>query len=784
MILGAIVDRLLVCLFCSEEELASVEPAIQEAKTAVGGIKKSHLDEIRNLGKPPPAIELTMNATLILLGKGKQPWAEIRKLMRDKEFIPNMLNFDSESITEKSRKLLEKDFVNDPNFQFEKVQKASRAAGPLCKWCRAQLQYSAVLAKAEPLRNEVKKLIADGAETKQQYDELIAAAEEAEARVNVLKQEYSVLIAHKSKLEEELIVVKDKAERAVSLLASLGTERDRWRDQQSGFQIQMASVPGDTLVAAAFLAYVGYFNEEQRAMMMVDIKEHLEQGKVVIKENLSLSEYLSVPDQRLTWGRNGLPADNLCTENAIMVERFNRYPLMIDPSGQAVEFLMKQKAEFKIQKTSFLDDSFTKVLESAVRFGTAVLVQDVEALDPILNPILNRETTKNGPRTLIRIGENEVDYSPSFQIFMSTRNPIANFAPDICSRVTFVNFTITPSSLQSQCLSQLLKKERPDIQKMQEEQLKLQGEFQAKLLGLEEDLLNTLNEAEGNLLDDTTVITKMQTIKKESTEVAKKMEATKEVQAQIDEVNDFYRAFAVCLARLYFLLEGMGSLHFLYQYSLNYFLDLFDIVLNDNKNLEDVKDPAERLKIMIDDIFNLLYRRVIRGLLDADEIVMAFRLGQIRLETRGQSMDDADFNCFLKGALQPKSDATIPSDLLTEEQVSRLKDILTLGGFSKLEDSMCSNEGPWKEFIASSEPEKMLVADGPIPGWEGIGADSPHAVSLRRLLILKALRPDRLLRAMNTWVEDVPTPSNLCLIKQTDDPSQPLRENYHAVSNG
>lgn len=555
----------------AEAELAGVEPAIAEAKTAVGGIKKSHLDEIRNLGKPPPAIQLTMEATLILLGKGKQPWPEIRKLMRDKDFIPNMLSFDSESITEKIRSQLEKNYVNDPNFQFEKVQKASRAAGPLCKWCRAQLQYSAVLAKAEPLRNEVKKLIADGAATKAEYDELIAAAEEAENRVNVLKQEYSVLIAHKSKLEEELIVVKDKAERAVSLLSSLASERDRWRDQQSGFQIQMSTVPGDTLVAAAFLAYVGYFNEEQRAMMMVGIKEHLEQGKVVIKENLSLSEYLSVPDQRLTWGRNGLPADNLCTENAIMVERFNRYPLMIDPSGQAVEFLMKQKAEFKIQKTSFLDDSFTKVLESAVRFGTAVLVQDVEALDPILNPILNRETTKNGPRTLIRIGENEVDYSPSFQIFMSTRNPIANFAPDICSRVTFVNFTITPSSLQSQCLSQLLKKERPDIQKMQEEQLQLQGEFQAKLLGLEEDLLNTLNEAEGNLLDDTSVITKMQTIKKESTEVAKKMEATKEVQAQIDEVNDFYRAFAVCLARLYFLLEGMGSLHFLYQYSLNYF---------------------------------------------------------------------------------------------------------------------------------------------------------------------------------------------------------------------
>lgn len=38
--------------------------------------------------------------------------------------------------------------------------------------------------------------------------------------------------------------------------------------------------------------------------------------------------------------------------------RFNRYPLIIDPSGQAINFLLKQFAGKNIQKTSFLDDSF------------------------------------------------------------------------------------------------------------------------------------------------------------------------------------------------------------------------------------------------------------------------------------------------------------------------------------------------------------------------------------------------------------------------------------------
>jgi len=40
----------------------------------------------------------------------------------------------------------------------------------------------------------------------------------------------------------------------------------------------------------------------------------------------------------------------------------------------------------KIQKTSFLDKAFMKTLAGAVRFGTTLLVENVEKLDPVLNP--------------------------------------------------------------------------------------------------------------------------------------------------------------------------------------------------------------------------------------------------------------------------------------------------------------------------------------------------------------------------------------------------------------
>ena len=160
----------------------------------------------------------------------------------------------------------------------------------------------------------------------------------------------------------------------------------------------------------------------------------------------------------------------------------------------------------KIQKTSFADEGFMKHLETAIRFGLPLLVQDVEKIDPILNGVLNKEVQKARGRVLIRVGDQEIDYSEAFNLFMITRDPNAIFTPDLCSRVTFVNFTVTPSSLQNQCLMILLKEERPDIDKKRNDITKLQGEFRVKLRQLEDQLLNELNESEGNLLQNDKLI--------------------------------------------------------------------------------------------------------------------------------------------------------------------------------------------------------------------------------------------------------------------------------------
>lgn len=156
-------------------------------------------------------------------------------------------------------------------------------------------------------------------------------------------------------------------------------------------------------------------------------------------------------------------------------------------------------------------------------FGTPLLVEDVESIDPILNPVLNKEIRKEDGRILIRLGDRDINFSPSFVIYLSTRDPTARFTPDLCSRVTFVNFTVTPNSLQSQCLDYVLKIEQPDTCNQRKELYEKQSEYSLKLILLEKQLLDVLNKCEGRILDDDTVLSALERLKTDAMMVQQKV---------------------------------------------------------------------------------------------------------------------------------------------------------------------------------------------------------------------------------------------------------------------
>lgn len=55
-------------------------------------------------------------------------------------------------------------------------------------------------------------------------------------------------------------------------------------------------------------------------------------------------------------------------------------------------------------------------------------------------------------RLLIRIGSTDIEYNSNFKFYMTTKLANPHYLPEICIKVTLVNFTVTPSGLEDQLL--------------------------------------------------------------------------------------------------------------------------------------------------------------------------------------------------------------------------------------------------------------------------------------------------------------------------------------------
>jgi dynein heavy chain len=42
---------------------------------------------------------------------------------------------------------------------------------------------------------------------------------------------------------------------------------------------------------------------------------------------------------------------------------------------------------------------------------------------------------------LVRLGDSDVDYDPGFRLFMTTKLPNPHYLPEVCIKVTIINFT-------------------------------------------------------------------------------------------------------------------------------------------------------------------------------------------------------------------------------------------------------------------------------------------------------------------------------------------------------
>jgi dynein heavy chain len=225
---------------------------------------------------------------------------------------------------------------------------------------------------------------------------------------------------------------------------------------------------GDVAKACAFVSYCGPFNSEFRGKLL-DEYFHVDliEKEIPVSEDLKLTEFLVDAATVGQWNLEGLPPDELSVQNGIMVTRSSRYPLMIDPQSQAIDWIKTREPLLLAQNCvmTLNHPNLRDALKWPLQEGFPVLIESIEnEVDPMLDPILEKQIIVKGRNKLIKIADQDMDYDDKFTLYMTSRLANPHFSPELAAKTTIIDFTVTQGGLEQQLLGRLIGMEQKSLE--------------------------------------------------------------------------------------------------------------------------------------------------------------------------------------------------------------------------------------------------------------------------------------------------------------------------------
>lgn len=258
---------------------------------------------------------------------------------------------------------------------------------------------------------------------------------------------------------------------------------------------------------------------------------------------------------------------------------------------------------------------------------------------------------------------------------------------------------------------------------------------------------------QGAILDDDTVINSLELIKGEAKDLNLELLKTKEVMNEVQSISKTYEHFARVVTNVYFTLEALADVNYLYQFSLSFILQILDKVLIDCKSSAASTDSSARIKKLSTSFYCETSRRVLRALKYEDQILFVLQLARIS-SMHEKTLSDDEYNYLVNDPplfeveenTVKKFTSLINGVTLPESVAKRIIHVTKLPPFGNIVADMAANSTTWCKFYEAASPETCVptswLADSP----------SPVRLALLQLILVKTLRPDRVLAAIEQYV--------------------------------
>jgi dynein heavy chain len=393
----------------------------------------------------------------------------------------------------------------------------------------------------------------------------------------------------------------------------------------------------------------------------------------------------------------------------------------------------------------FTDGSYLKHLEGSIRYGTPVLIENVGTeLDPAIEPLLQKQIYKKGSSYNIKIGDSIIEYSMNFKFYLTTKLRNPHYLPEVSTKVTLLNFMITYEGLSDQLLGIVVEKENPELQHKKEQLVIDAANNKKKLAEIEEQILKTLQESD-DILGDEAGINVLTNASVVSVEINKQQEIAAKTEIEIDEARIGYKPIAETTSGLFFCIQDLANINAMYQYSLPFFVHLFNMAIDDAEPSEDLE---ERIGFLNKEFLSSLYRNICRLFFEQDKPIFSMLLTFKLLDMKGE-LNPADLRFLITGGVSLGEELPeCPAFWMSNQAWGEMCRACKLPSFSKLHGFM-------KHFTERCNDEYRELYEMPDPTEFKFPLEAERILTdFTKLIVIRIIKPDKLVPAMMRYVVD------------------------------
>ena len=197
-------------------------------------------------------------------------WDPAKKMLADTAFLQSLLDFDRDHISPEVAQQVSP-YLQNPDFEEERVRKASVAAAGLCKWVRAIMLYHHVSLDVVPKRKRLAQAKRESEAANQKFAETSEALRAVMAKLERIEAKYKTVVSEKESLQGQISDSTNRLARATKLIGSLGGERTRWAQRSKELAEALKCIVGDVAVCAAVCTYLGPFEQAYRSDAMLEV---------------------------------------------------------------------------------------------------------------------------------------------------------------------------------------------------------------------------------------------------------------------------------------------------------------------------------------------------------------------------------------------------------------------------------------------------------------------------------------------------------------------------------